>query len=220
MQKNKAYLIFKHVMDRIIAFFSIIALGWVFLAIIIAIAIDSKGKVIFTQLREGYNRELFGVYKFRTMKTLDVKFDKNNPVITDANKNVTKVGRFLRKYKLDELPQLFNILRGEMSFIGPRPLMPVYSEGYEKWEYRKFAQKPGMTGLAQTRGNGYLSIKARSYYDALYNENVTLGGDIKILLKTIAIIFRGEKYFLDEPDPALIEAMKEKYNNDDDGTNG
>ena len=214
MQKNNAYVTFKHVMDRILAFFAILALGWVFIVIIIAVAVDSKGKVIFTQQREGYNRELFGVYKFRTMKTLDVKFDKNNPVIPDANKNVTRVGKVLRKFKLDELPQLFNILRGEMSFIGPRPLMPVYSEAYEKWEYMKFAQKPGMTGLAQTRGNGYLSIKARSYYDVVYNENVTFSGDIKILFKTIDIIFRGEKYFLDEPDPALIEAIKEKYNGD------
>ena len=212
MQNNRAYLLFKYAMDRVISFFAIIALSPLLVAIIIAVAVDSRGKVIFTQLREGYNRELIAVYKFRTMKTVDVRFDKNNPVITDANSNVTRVGKVLRKYKLDELPQLFNVLKGEMSFVGPRPLMPVYSAAYEKWEYKKFCGKPGMTGLGQVNGNGYLSIPARSYYDVYYNEHVSLKLDIKILFKTVITIFKGEKHYLNEPDPALIAAMKEKYN--------
>ena len=145
------------------------------------------------------------------MKTLDVKFDKNNPVITDANKNVTKVGKFLRKYKLDELPQLFNILRGEMSFIGPRPLLAVYSRMFDRWEYYKFSARPGMTGLAQVYGNGVLSGQGRSYYDVVYTEKVGLLLDIKIFFKTFLVVLLGEEKTVKEPTKEEIEELKGRY---------
>ncbi|MBR1748004.1 MAG: sugar transferase [Clostridia bacterium] len=211
MRKQKAYLAFKYTMDRIVAFFGIILCLPLFAVISLLIAVDSRGKVIFKQEREGKNRELFYVYKFRTMKRTDVAFDKNRPVIGDDNVNVTRIGKILRKSKLDELPQLFNVLRGEMSFVGPRPLLSVYSKMYERWEYYKFSGRPGMTGLAQVNGNGSLSVRGRSYYDVVYNEKVSLLLDIKILCKTVLTVLFGEKRYLNEPAEEEITAIQKKY---------
>lgn len=212
MRKPKVYLAIKYGLDKFFALLALIILSPLFAAIAVAIAADSRGPILFRQPREGYNREIIRVYKFRTMKTKDIVFDKHNAVIEDTNVNVTRVGKVLRKFKMDELPQLLNIIRGDMSFIGPRPLMPVYSNGYERWEFYKFSGKPGMSGLAQVNGNCYLSIPARSYYDIIYNENVSFVLDVKIFFKTLITIFVGEKRFLREPSQEQIEAVRNKYN--------
>lgn len=156
------------------------------------VASDGKGNVIFRQLRVGYRGKFFYVYKFRTMKSINVRFSVERAVIEEDNDNVTRFGGFLRRYKLDELPQLFNVLKGDMSFVGPRPLLPAYIGVYEPWEYRKFSLRPGLTGLAQTSGNGYLSVSERSYFDVYYTEKCSLRLDIAILLDTVKVILKGE----------------------------
>lgn len=202
----------KYALDKLFALAALLVLCPLFLLIAIAVALDSRGPVLFRQPREGRNREIIRIYKFRTMKTKDIDFDKNNAVIEDTNANVTGVGKFLRKFKLDELPQLLNVLKGDMSFIGPRPLLPVYSNGYERWEFYKFSGKPGMSGLAQVNGNCYLTIPARSFYDIIYNENVSFFLDVKIFFKTLFTVFTGEKRYLREPTEEEINAIREKYN--------
>ena len=149
------------------------------------------------------------------MRSTEVKFDKDHPVISDKNANVTKVGKIIRKFKIDELPQLLNVLKGDMCFIAPRPLLPVYDSDYKDWELLKFEMRPGLTGLGQVNGNGYLSIEDRKYYDAYYVMHASLLMDIKIILKTIAVIFKGEEKFLhpvtEKQYAALKREIKIKY---------
>ena len=130
------------------------------------------------------------------MTSARVRYNKHRRVIGDENPNVTKVGRVIRKLKIDELPQLFNILKGDMSIIGPRPLLPVFDRDYEDWEMIKFELRPGLTGLGQVRGNGYLSLYDRKYYDAYYAMHASLGLDIGIFFRTLGVILFGEKKFL------------------------
>ncbi len=208
------YKCFKWIMDRVLAFVGIVAMFPIFILTCIIIAIDSNGPVLIVQVRDGQYKKPIRVYKFRTMYSANVEFDMEHAVIDGGNSNVTRVGRLLRKFKVDELPQLFNILKGDMSFIGPRPLLPVYSPKYERWEFQKFLCKPGLSGLSQVNGNGYLRVKTRSYYDVLYSEKVSLWLDIKILFKTIAVILLGEKSQMKEVTDEEIEEMRVKYSYD------
>ena len=204
------YAALKWTMDRILALLALIVLFPLLSLVTIAVAVDSPGNPFLVQKRDGYKRKTIKVIKFRTMYSSDVPFDPDHPVIAGNDAKVTRVGRLLRRAKLDELPQLVNILKGDMSFVGPRPLLPVYTPRYEWWEFRKFAVKPGLTGLSQVRGNGYLSVKSRSYYDALYTEKISLRTDLKILLLTIGVVFRGEKAFKREATEQEIEEIKRR----------
>ncbi|MBQ3754959.1 MAG: sugar transferase [Clostridia bacterium] len=190
------YRVFKAVCDFIIAFFGIIILFPLFIFVGLLVAIDSRGPVIFKQERVGKNQKIFKMYKFRTMKTIDVPFDINHPVIRNDNANLTRVGKWIRRFKLDEFLQLFNVLRGDMSLIGPRPLKVEYLEHYEPWELQKFDVRPGMSGLAQVRGNGHLSSKERSYYDVEYTKIRSLKIDAEILFKTVLVLLGGEDRFI------------------------
>lgn len=183
------------------------------LFIILIIKLDSPGKAVFKQERIGKNKKVFYVYKFRTMKNTDVPFDVNHPVVDYQDKRLTNVGKIIRRFKIDELLQLINVLKGEMSFIGPRPLMAVYLPVYSDWEMQKFNITSGLSGLAQVSGNGYLSIEERSYYDLIYLENRGLLLDIKIFVKTIGVVLFGEKVFLKNVKQEKIEKIKEKYSN-------
>lgn len=205
------YLKIKSFLDRFFALIGIIVMSPVFLIATILVRADGRGKAFFRQERVGKDGKIFLIYKFRTMKTTDVKFDTDHAVIEDDNPSVTAVGKVLRKLKLDETPQLFNILKGDMSFIGPRPLMPVYLEEYEEWERHKFDVKPGLSGLAQTNGNGYLEKQGRSYYDVYYAQNVSFGLDVKLFFKTFGVILKGEERFLKNVPEEKIEEMKRKY---------
>ena len=174
---NRAYIRFKYAADFVVALIAVVVCLPLFIAVSIAIKAEDGGKV-------------------RSMKSTDVSYDKHKRVIKDNNPNLTKVGRFIRKFKIDELPQLFNVLKGDMCIIGPRPLLPVFDTDYEDWEIVKFEMRPGMTGLGQVYGNGYLSIKDRKYYDVLYAMHASPWMDLKIVFKTIAVIIVGEKRFL------------------------
>jgi len=183
-------------MDRVLAFLGLLILVLPLAIVAILIKIDSKGPAIFKQERIGKNQKPFMLYKFRTMKSTTVRFDIDNPVIKDDNKSLTRVGKVIRKLKIDEFLQLINVLKGDMSLIGPRPLMAVYLERYEPWEKHKFDVKPGMSGLSQVKGNGYLDSIERSYYDVCYSEKMGLLLDTEILLKTVGVMLAGEKRFI------------------------
>lgn len=202
------YKVIKLVMDWVLAFAGLLFLALPLLLVGIAIKIDSKGPAVFKQERIGKDMKPIMVYKFRTMKSCSVKFDIDNPVIKDDNQNLTRVGKGIRKLKIDEFLQLFNVLRGEMSLIGPRPLMPVYMQTYQEWEKRKFAVRPGLSGLSQVKGNGYLSSRERSYYDVKYAENYNFAMDVEILFKTAGVVFLGEKKYLCPVDEKELEAIK------------
>lgn len=193
---NRAYIRFKYAADFVVALIAVVVCLPLFIAVSIAIKAEDGGKVIFAQRRTGVGGKKFNCYKFRSMKSTDVSYDKHKRVIKDNNPNLTKVGRFIRKFKIDELPQLFNVLKGDMCIIGPRPLLPVFDTDYEDWEIVKFEMRPGMTWLGQVYGNGYLSIKDRKYYDVLYAMHASPWMDLKIVFKTIAVIIVGEKRFL------------------------
>ena len=197
-RKIKAFL------DTLIAFFVLVILSPLIFILSLFIRLDGQGKAIFKQARVGKGGEIFYMYKLRTMRSTEVSFNVNRAVIDDDNANLTRIGRFLRKYKIDELPQLFNVLMGDMSIVGPRPLMPVYLDNYHGWERAKFAEKPGMTGYAQVNGNGYLSRKERSYYDVFYSKNLNFWLDIKIIFLTIKVIIKGENACTKRVDENII----------------
>ena len=203
----------KYITAFILAFFAAIITAPLMLVIALAIKLEDGGHVIIKQERTGLHGKKFICYKFRSMKSENVEYDKNKRVIHDNNPNLTKVGRILRKFKLDELPQLLNVLRGEMCLIGPRPLLPVFDCDYENWELIKYEIRPGLTGLGQVYGNGHLSIKARKYYDAYYVLHSSLLLDIKIALKTVAVIIVGERRFLRRVKCEEYDALRDEIEN-------
>lgn len=205
---RKIYIKIKYAIAFLLALIALVLTSPIFLIVAIAIKAEDGGNIIFKQLRTGKEGKKFYCYKFRSMKSTDVAFDKNNPVISSNNKNVTRVGRIIRKFKIDELPQLINILKGEMCFIAPRPLLPVYDSDYKDWELIKFQMRPGLTGLGQVNGNGHLSIQDRKYYDAYYVLHTSPLLDLKIFFKTILIVFMGEKKFLNPVSEQKLNEFK------------
>lgn len=171
----------------------LLIIGGIFLLIVgLIIKIDSPGPAIFKQERLGLNGKVFNIYKFRSMcqgaekKGTGVYSLKGDP-------RVTKVGRFIRATSIDELPQLINILKGEMSFIGPRPTLtyhPWKLEEYTDEQIKRFKVRPGVTGLAQINGRKDVSWDKRIIYDVNYVENLSFMLDLKILLKTIVKVFK------------------------------
>ena len=208
------YRFFKAVMDFLLALLGLVILFFPLLIVALAIRIDSKGPAIFKQERIGKGQKPFMLYKFRTMKTTNVELDINHPVIKEDNKNLTRVGRVIRKLKIDEFLQLINVLKGDMSLIGPRPLMRVYLDGYEPWEKQKFNVRPGMSGLSQVKGNGHLSSVERSYYDVVYAKKQNLFKDTEILFKTIGVMLAGEEKFLTPVSAEKINEMRTQFSLD------
>ncbi|MFF2910891.1 sugar transferase [Paenibacillus sp. NPDC057934] len=177
----KPYLAFKRILDWIAALFLIIVTSPIMLAAIVAIKKDSKGPILFRQQRPGKQGKIFTVYKFRTM-TLERDVEGN--LLPDIER-MTRVGSFLRKSSIDELPQLFNILRGEMSFIGPRPLLVQYLEHYTPEQNRRHEVVPGISGWAQVNGRNTISWEDKFNYDVWYVDHISFVLDAKIVFKTI-----------------------------------
>ena len=167
-----------------------------FIIVYIIIKVDSKGNIFFFQERLGKNGKLFKVFKFRTMTDKPRETDKE---ILKGNVEVTRVGALLRRLKIDELPQVINILKGDMSFVGPRPCMPALQETFNEDGKKRIEVRPGLTGLAQTNGNIYLSWEERWKYDRHYVDNVNFLLDLQIIMKTVLIVFIGEEKFLKKP---------------------
>ncbi len=167
----------------------------VWLIVAIAIKITSPGPVFFIQDRPGYHKKIFRIYKFRTMRIGSEKMIKGQEVTKD-DARITFVGKFLRRSKLDELPQLLNVLKGDMSLVGPRPERVASLEDYDAEISKRLNMLPGMTGLAQVSGNIYLSLEERYKLDVYYVEHFGMGLDIKILLRTFGVILHGEEKYL------------------------
>ncbi|WP_461203129.1 sugar transferase [Enterococcus sp. N342-3-1-2] len=162
----------------------------VLIVICIAIKLDSKGPIIFKQKRIGKNKTHFNIYKFRTMK-IDTPKEMPTHLLEDPDIFITKVGKFLRKTSLDELPQLFNILKGEMAVIGPRPaLWNQYDLIDERDKYQANAIRPGLTGLAQISGRDELEIHHKASFDGYYTSHLSPSMDVKCFLKTVISVFK------------------------------
>ena len=153
--------------------------------------------VFFLQKSAGKNGRAFYLYKFRTMTDRPRKVDEE---IFKDNKEVTRVGHVLRRYKIDELPQILNIIKGDMSIVGPRPCMVDQIKDLNEDGKKRLLVKPGLTGLAQINGNIYLSWEERWKYDRYYVENLDFLLDLSILIKTVLIVLLGEDKFINKPD--------------------
>ena len=190
--EKKPYLVIKRIIDVVFSILGLIILIPVFLIVSIAIKIESKGPIIFKQKRIGKRKKYFTIYKFRTMRS-DTPKDMPTHMLKNANGCITKVGSILRKTSLDELPQLVNILRGDMSIIGPRPALWNQDDLVEERDkYHANDIRPGLTGWAQVNGRDELEIPVKAKYDGEYIEKVSLWFDIKIFFKTIINVFKHE----------------------------
>ncbi|MFC5974635.1 sugar transferase [Carnobacterium antarcticum] len=177
--------VFKRVIDVVLALLGLIILSPVFLLIIIAIKVDSKGLILFKQKRVGKDKKLFDIYKFRTMK-VDTPDDAPTHLLKNPDFFITRVGKYLRKTSLDELPQLINILKGEMSIIGPRPaLWNQYDLIEERDIYYANNIYPGLTGWAQINGRDELPIQKKAALDGEYIKNMSFLFDVKCFIGTI-----------------------------------
>jgi len=183
------YLRFKRYLDLFLALALLIILLPIFLIILIAIKMESKGSAIFIHDRVGKGGNIFKLYKFRTMYNGTNPYSVN-PIDQD-DPRITKVGRFLRKTSLDEIPQIFNILKGEMSFVGPRPEMPFIVEQYNELHRERLKVIPGITGLWQLSGDRKKAIHENMDYDLYYKKHVSFFLDLAILIETLIFAFRG-----------------------------
>tara|TARA_Y100001958_G_scaffold98184_1_gene67814 strand:- start:1666 stop:2271 length:606 start_codon:yes stop_codon:yes gene_type:complete len=178
----------KPLLDFIIALIGLILLSPIFIVVIILLLIVNKGKPFFFQQRSSKNEKIFQIIKFKTMND---KKDSNGNLLSDSER-ITKIGNFIRKTSLDELPQLINVLKGEMSLIGPRPLLPEYLPLYNEFQKRRHEVKPGITGWAQVNGRNGISWQKKFEFDVWYVNNLSLVLDIKILMLTILKVIKSE----------------------------
>lgn len=188
MKKNKTYKTFKILLDRTIAFVLLL----IFLPVIVLIWLISRQligcPVIFSQERPGLHGKIFKCYKFRSMTNA---VDESGSLLPDELR-LTQYGKFLRKTSLDELPQLWNVLKGDMSFVGPRPLLVSYLDRYSPEQARRHEALPGITGWAQVNGRNAITWEEKFKYDVWYVDNWSLWLDLKILFLTISKVIKRE----------------------------
>lgn len=179
---------FKPIFDFVMALVGFIFLSPLFIVVAIGLFFANDGKPFFFQLRPGKNGKLFKIIKFKTMND---KKDANGNLLPDAER-LTKIGNFVRKTSLDEIPQLINVIKGDMSLIGPRPLLPHYLELYNDFQRRRNEIKPGITGWAQVNGRNTISWEKKFEYDVWYVDNISFLLDIKIIFLTILKVIKSE----------------------------
>jgi len=180
---------FKRLLDFMIALVGLIILSPLFLILWIVLSIANKGAgVFFLQERPGKDEKIFKVIKFKTMND---RRDENGILLPDSER-LTKIGRLVRSLSLDELPQLVNVLKGDMALVGPRPLLVKYLSLYSKEQSRRHEVRPGITGWAQVNGRNAISWQEKFAYDVWYVDHISLSLDIKILLKTLEKVFKRE----------------------------
>lgn len=177
---------FKRPLDCFLSMGALIALSPVLIALTVVGAIQMQGNPFFTQERPGKDERIFKLIKFRTMNN---KRDKNGDLLPDAQR-LTGYGRWLRSTSLDELPELLNIIKGDMSIIGPRPLLVRYLDRYSAEQRRRHEVRPGLTGLAQVSGRNALTWEDKFRYDVEYVDAVTLWGDIRIVFRTVRSVLK------------------------------
>jgi O-antigen biosynthesis protein WbqP len=189
---NLGYLTFKRLIDIVLSLFGLIFLSPIFLILIIAIKLDSKGPVLFKQKRVGIHKSHFNILKFRTMR-IDTPQDIPTHLLDDPDQWITKVGKFLRKTSLDELPQIWNILAGQMSVIGPRPaLWNQYDLIEERDKYGANDVPVGLTGWAQINGRDELPIEVKAKLDGEYAENIGLKMDLKCFFGSVVSVLKSD----------------------------
>lgn len=172
---------FKRLVDILCSLAAIIVFSWLYIIVAILVRIKLGSPVIFKQARPGKDEKIFNLYKFRTMT--DERDDDGNLLPDDVR--LTKFGRLLRKTSLDELPEAFNILKGDMSVVGPRPLLVKYLHRYNEEQKRRHEVRPGLTGLAQVSGRNAITWEEKFEYDIKYVDNITFIGDVKIIFLTV-----------------------------------
>ena len=175
---------FKRVFDFILSLGAIIVLSPILIVLMIVGAVAMGGNPFFTQERPGKREKIFRLIKFRTMNN---KKDKHGKLLPDE-KRLTRYGKWLRSTSLDELPELFNILRGDMAIVGPRPLLVRYLPRYNKEQHKRHRVRPGLTGLAQVNGRNAISWEDKFRYDVKYVNNDTFKGDLDIIMKTVKAV--------------------------------
>jgi undecaprenyl phosphate N,N'-diacetylbacillosamine 1-phosphate transferase len=178
----------KRFLDFVVALLGFIILSPIFIIVVVLLFIANDGKPLFFQLRPGLHGKIFKVIKFKTMND---KKDKNGTLLPDSER-LTPVGQFIRKTSLDEIPQLLNVIRGDMSLVGPRPLLVQYLPLYNEYQSRRHEVKPGITGWAQVNGRNAISWEEKFNLDVYYVDHVSFGMDFKIILRTIQKVFKSE----------------------------
>ena len=203
----KLYPIFiKRLFDFLAALFNLIIVSPLLLTLIIVLAISNNGKPFFYQLRSGKNGKLFTIIKLKTMNDKTDNEGNLLPVI----QRITKMGDFCRKYSLDEIPQLFNILKGDMSLVGPRPLLPNYLELYNETQNRRHEVIPGITGWAQVNGRNAISWEQKFNFDIYYVDNQSFYLDLRIIFMTIdRVINRKDVNNSESDDMPIFTGTKE-----------
>lgn len=191
MRESGIYQMYlKNLLDRLLALVGTAALSWLLILLGIAIHLDSPGPIFFRQKRAGKNGTYFYIYKFRTMR-IDTPHDMPTHMLNNPDLFITRVGRFLRKTSLDELPQLFNILKGDMALVGPRPaLWNQYDLLVEREQYGANSVRPGLTGWAQIHGRDELPIRQKAELDGYYVHHIQLKMDLECLWRTAGAVLR------------------------------
>lgn len=212
MQKHKSkgpYEAFvKRTLDIIISLLVIVLFSWLYLILAIIVRVNLGSPVIFKQDRPGKDGKIFKLYKFRSMSD---KRDENGELLPDKLR-LNKFGRILRSTSLDELPECFNILKGDMSFVGPRPLLVKYLEHYNSFEMRRHEVRPGLTGLAQISGRAALSWKEKFEKDVEYVDHVTFLTDLKIVCLTVKNVVKREGIEFKKGNQQIMDYFKEHDN--------
>lgn len=178
----------KPLCDRLVALIALVVLSPVILIVTILLLVANNGKPFFFQPRAGFKGRIFRIIKFKTMND---RKDANGELLPDADR-LTAIGRFVRKTSLDELPQLLNVIKGDMSIVGPRPLLVEYLSLYNAMQARRHDVKPGITGWAQVNGRNAISWASKFEYDVYYVEHISFVLDISIIWRTLGKVFRSE----------------------------
>lgn len=199
----------KRLIDFFVALFALIILSPIFIIVMISLFFVNQGKPFFFQERPGLNNKIFEIIKFKTMND---KKDENGKPLPDADR-VTKIGSFVRKTSLDEIPQLINVLKGDMSLIGPRPLLVKYLPYYTERERLRHTVRPGITGLAQVNGRNNVSWDHRLEMDVKYVEEISFVNDLQILLKTIRKVISQKDIIVTTRESNDLDILRSKKGN-------
>lgn len=209
MQKHTAKgpyeAFFKRIIDIVASTLVVVLFCWLYLILAVIVRINLGAPIIFTQDRPGKDGKIFKLYKFRSMSN---KCDENGELLPDKMR-LNKFGRLLRSTSLDELPELFNIIKGDMSLVGPRPLLVKYLEHYNSHDMRRHEVRPGLTGLAQVSGRNALTWKEKFEKDIEYVDNLTFIMDAKIVMMTINKVFVREGIEFEEGHQSIAEYFEE-----------
>lgn len=197
--------VIKRLLDIILSGLAIICLSWLMLIVYVLVRINLGSPAIFVQKRAGKNGKIFKLYKFRSMSNAT---DKNGNLLP-AKQRLNRFGKILRSTSLDELPELINILKGDMSIVGPRPLVAEYLDYYNERDARRHEVLPGLTGFAQVSGRNAITWKDKFRKDVEYVDNITFLGDVKIVLLTVKKIFKREGIEFLEGHQSVMEYFKE-----------